>query len=321
MRRVFVSAALLTASLAATTAHAWDPFVRENPEVDEGNRAMQEGDHAGALAAYDRAARELPSEPGVHLNRGLALSAQGEHERAREAFLVAAEPPASPEIRADAYYDMGNAFYREADALAQQEDHQGAQRLFREAADAYRRSLRARPGNRDAAWNLELAARRIREQEEEQRQQEEQQQQQQQAQNDQQQQQQDQQQQDQQQQDQPQQDQQQQDQQQQAQNDQQQQQQDQQQQDQQGQQQQDDQQGDDQHADAQDRQDPSQDPQQQPGGESGEPTQGEPTGGAEHIPEHVARVLDSLQESEENLERHRAHARARRENRRPTKDW
>jgi Ca-activated chloride channel family protein len=316
MREGLGSIALL-ACLSATTAHAWDPFIRENPEVDEGNRAMQEGDHAGALAAYDRAARELPSEPGVHLNRGLALSAQGELERAREAFLVAAEPPASPEVRADAYYDMGNAFYREADAVAQQEDHQGAQRLFREAADAYRRSLRAKPGNRDAAWNLELAMRRIREQEEEQRQQEEEQRQQQ-AQNEQQQQ--DQQQQDQQQQDQQQQDQQQQDQQQQAQNDQQQQD-DQQQQQQDGQEQQDDQQGDDQHADAQDQQDPSQDPQQQPGGESGEPTQGEPTGGAEHIPEHVARVLDSLQESEENLERFRAHARGRRENRRVTKDW
>ena len=45
-------------------------------------------------------------------------------------------------------------------------------RLLREAADAFRRSLRARPGNRDAAWNLELALRRIREQEEQQQQQE-----------------------------------------------------------------------------------------------------------------------------------------------------
>jgi Ca-activated chloride channel family protein len=307
----------------ATPAHAWDPFLRANPEVEDGNRAMRDGDHQGALEAYDRAARELPSEPGVHLNRGLALLAQGEVERAREAFLVAAEPPAGNEIQADAYYDMGNAFYREADRFAQQEDHQNAQRLFREAADAYRRSLRARPGNRDAAWNLELAMRRIREQEEQQRQQEEQQQQQQ-AQNDQQQQdqqQQDQQQQDQQQQDQQQQDQQQQDQQQQDQQQQDQQQQDQQQQQAQNDQQQQDQQGQDQHADTPDRQDPSQDPQaQEAQGDARESAQEGQAGGAD-LPDHVARVLDSLQESEENLERFRARARGRRENRQPTKDW
>ncbi len=309
----------------ATEAHAWDPFVRANPDVEEGNQAMREGDHAGALEAYERAARALPGEPGVHLNRGLSLLAQGELGRAREAFLAATEPPASDEVRADAYYDMGNAFYREADQLAVQEDHQNAKRLFREAADAYRRSLRARPGNRDAAWNLELALRRLREQEEEQRRQEQEQQ----AQNDQQQQdqqQQDQQQQDQQQaqndqqqQDQQQQDQQQQDQQQ-AQNDQQQQ--DQQQQD---QQQPGDQEGQEEHAESQeDRQDPSEDPQQREGGAQGD-SQQQPeqasAGGSEQLPDHVARVLDSLQESEENLERYRARARARRENRQPTKDW
>jgi hypothetical protein len=35
----------------------------------------------------------------------------------------------------------------------------------------------------------------------------------------------------------------------------------------------------------------------------------------------VARVLDSLQDSEQNLERMRARIRAGRERRNPTKDW
>ena len=284
MKRALVTLlGLVALSGIAAPAQAWDPFERANPEVEEGNQAMREEDYAGALAAYERAARQLPSEPGVHLNRGLSLLAQGELDRAREAFLAAVEPPASDEIRADAYHDMGNAFYRGADQLAEQGDHQNAQRMFREAADAYRRSLRARPGNRDAAWNLELAMRRVREQEEEQRRQEEQ------------------------------------EQQQQAQNDQQQQ--DQQQQDQQ-QQQQGDQQGDEEHADAQDRQDPSQDPQQQQDqGQGGQEQDQARAGGTEQLPDHVARVLDSLQESEENLERHRARARAQRERRQVEKDW
>ncbi|MDW8246573.1 MAG: tetratricopeptide repeat protein [Sandaracinaceae bacterium] len=148
-------------------ALAWDWFRSENRHVRQGNEALRSGDAQGALASYERAARELPSEPGVHLNRGLALLAQGKHKEAREAFGRAFEPPAPRETRASAYYNAGLSFYREADALAAQGDHANARILFRQAADAFRQSLRFLPGNRDAAWNLELALRRERQEEEE----------------------------------------------------------------------------------------------------------------------------------------------------------
>src|SRR5690349_14190982 len=162
--------ALLVMVLASSHAMAWDPFTVENDEVQAGNERMGAHDAPGALGHYDQAVRALPNEPAVHLNRGLALLESGELDRAREALLLAAEPPASDELRADAYYDLGLAFYRQGDQAASQQepDHREAQRLFREAADAFRRSLRIRPGNADAGWNLELALRRIREQEEEQ---------------------------------------------------------------------------------------------------------------------------------------------------------
>ncbi|MFW5877035.1 MAG: tetratricopeptide repeat protein, partial [Myxococcota bacterium] len=147
-------------------ALAWDPFRSANGAVEEGNARMAEGEPEAALEAYDEAARELPSEPGVHLNRGIALLANGQLDRARDALSMATEPPASDAVRADAYYDLGLAFFRQGDAAAQQEEHEEAQRLFREAADAFKRSLRAKPGNRDAGWNLELALRRIEEQKE-----------------------------------------------------------------------------------------------------------------------------------------------------------
>ncbi|MCU0677344.1 MAG: hypothetical protein MUE69_31710 [Myxococcota bacterium] len=242
---------------------------------ERGNERLRANDANGALQSYDRAARALPNEAGVQLNRGLALLAANDLAQAREALLRATDPQAPRELRADAYYDLGLAFYREGDALAATEDHQGAQAQFREAVDAFRRSLRLRPGDRQTAWNLELALRRIREEQERQEQQEQEQQEQQ-----------DQQQQDQQQQDQQQQDQQQQDQQQQDQQQQDQQQQDQQQQD---QQQQDQQQGED------------------------------PNG--QRLPGHVERVLNALQDDEQSLERMRAHARAARERRQPSRDW
>ena len=178
-RATTLAALVVAAAFAPASALAWDPFRTRNSAVEEGNARMADGDATGALASYDQAARQLPNEPRVQLNRGLALMTADQLPEAREAFLRAADPDAPAEVRADAYYDLGLAFFQEGDAAATEEDHQNAQASFREAADAFRRSLRARPGNRDAAWNLELALRRIREEEEKQEQEEQQQEQQQ----------------------------------------------------------------------------------------------------------------------------------------------
>ncbi len=168
---------VLTWGAPAEAQSFWDNLFRsENRHVRDGNDALASGDAEGAVGDYDLAARELPSEPGVHLDRGLALLAQADHPRAREALQLATDPPAPREIRADANYDIGLSFYQEADAAATADDHETAQRDFREAADAFRASLRQRPGNRDAAWNLELALRRIQEEEEAQEQEEQEQQ-------------------------------------------------------------------------------------------------------------------------------------------------
>jgi tetratricopeptide (TPR) repeat protein len=145
--------------------------------VNKGNALMAEEQYGPALEAYDEAARELPDARGVQLNRGLALLAQDLSEQAKEAFLAAADPSASPTTRADAYYDLGIAYAREGESISQQEEYQQASAHFREAADAFKRSLRVRPGDRNAAWNLEYAMKRIREEEEKQEQREQEQQQ------------------------------------------------------------------------------------------------------------------------------------------------
>lgn len=318
MRIVAIIATLAVACFASPQkAYAWEWFRSENQHVADGNARMHANDGAGALRLYDQAARELPSEAGVHLNRGLALLATNDIDHARAAFLLATDPPATAEIRSAAYYNLGLGFYRQADAKAGENDHQEAQRLFREAADSFRRSLRVKPGNRDAAWNLELALRRIQEQQQQQQQQDQQQQQQQN-----------------------------QDQQQQQNPDQQQQNQDSQNPDQQQQQNQDgqnQQNPDQQNPNGQDQQHQDQDPQQQQPGQqdqnrdqqgqpretNGDQQNGQNPGGedpstaqeGEDVPGDVARVLDSLQDGEENLERMRARVRAMRENRRPAQDW
>jgi tetratricopeptide (TPR) repeat protein len=117
------------------SASAWSPLRAENSNTKKGNALMAQEQYAPALQAYDEAARELPDARGVQLNRGLALLAQDVSEQAKEAFLAAADPSASPATRADAYYDLGIAYAREGDAISQQEDYEQASAHFREAAD------------------------------------------------------------------------------------------------------------------------------------------------------------------------------------------
>ncbi|MEC7523772.1 MAG: tetratricopeptide repeat protein [Myxococcota bacterium] len=314
---------LLLVLLAPASASAWDPFLVPNDHVEDGNARMADEDPSGALHHYEQAARQLPNEPGVHLNRGLALLDAGELDRALEAFEVAAEPGGPREIRADAYYDMGLVYYQQGDAAAAEEDHQEAQRLFREAAERFRQSLRQRPGNADAGWNLELALRRLHEEEEAQEQQEQEEQEQQEQNQDQQQQNQDQQGQDQQQQDQ---DQQQQDQQGEDEQPQDQQGQDEQPQDSEGDEgePQEDEGGSEESDDEQPSDDSSDQGEGQPQeGDGQQPPEPQPSteGTREAMPEEHRRVLDALQDGEDNLERHRARSRAAQERRRVEQDW
>ena len=279
----------LVARPTLAQAETWSWLRSQNGNVNEGNEKLNAGDAKSALGAYDRAARELPSEGGVHLDRGLALLRAGDLPKAREALRLASQPPASAAVRADAYYNLGIAFYKEADARAGESKHDEAQQLFRESADAFKQAMRKRPGDRNSAWNYELAARRIREQEAEQKKQE-----------------------DQQKKDQQKDDQQKQDQNQdpnQKPDDQDQQKQDQQKQDQQKQ--------------DQAKNDQQKKPEQKPEDQQPQP-QPKPDDAAQQQPQprpEVDRALDALQDGEENLERMRAMNRAARERRKPEKDW
>jgi Ca-activated chloride channel family protein len=166
----------VTALALPASASAWSPLRGENSNAKKGNALMTQEQYGPALESYDEAARELPEERTVQLNRGLALLAQDLGEQAKEAFLAAADPSAAPSTRADAYYDLGIAHAREGEGISQQEEYEQASAHFREAADAFKRSLRQRPGDRNAAWNLEYAMKRIREEGEKQEQQDQEQQ-------------------------------------------------------------------------------------------------------------------------------------------------
>jgi Ca-activated chloride channel family protein len=305
--RVARAGALLASCwLISGSALAWEPFRSQNSEVLEGNEHLAKGQLPEAITAYEAAAKRLPNEPGVHLDRGLALLKAGKLPQAREALRLATQGSPDAELRGKANYNLGLAFLREADAAGKQENTDEAQKLLREAADAFKSSLRASPKNRDAAWNLELTRRRLLDLEK--KQQEKKQQDQEKKKQDQ----------------------------------------EKKQQEQQKQDGQDDQNGDQEPSD-EDQPQSSDAGQQPPEADAGEPDdpekekdaaapepeqqQAEPKpndpqqapqqadGAGKALPEHMEKALDALEDSEENLQKHRAAQRARQRPRRIEKDW
>ena len=147
-----------------STALAWTPFHTENANAKKGNALMAEEHYSDALEAYNKASKQLPDTPGIQLDKGLALIAEGNLKSAKDAFVEAIDPSAPSSLRADAYYDLGVAFAMQGDALAKQQEYDKASAQYREAVDAFKRALRIQPGSSNTAWNLEYAQARIRDQ-------------------------------------------------------------------------------------------------------------------------------------------------------------
>lgn len=126
---------------------AFDPVRSRSAPVEEGNAKMKAGKADEALAAYDKAAAELPLDPAVHFNRGTALAALSRFDEAGEEFLRATEAKETS-LKAAAFYNLANAFFKKD--------------KFKEAIEAYKRTLALDPRDERAKWNLEIALKKKR---------------------------------------------------------------------------------------------------------------------------------------------------------------
>jgi len=135
---------------------AGPPFTTARGEALAGKKALEEKRTDAALAHFAREAELAPKDPSGLYNLGTALSLAGRGEEALAA-LRKAKGASRGELAADASFNAGNVL------LSGQQ--------WEAAAAAYRDALRARPGDADAAFNYELALRRLDQQKRQQQQQ------------------------------------------------------------------------------------------------------------------------------------------------------
>ena len=150
MRRGPELAALVFTALAPWLC-GFAVLEKRDPEIEAGNAALKAGKPDDALAHYDKAAKKLPADAGVHFDRGAALYALSRFDEAGQEFLRATDAKDTA-LKESAFYNLGNALFKKE--------------KFKEAIGAYTRALGLRPDDKQAKWNLEIALKKQKEDEE-----------------------------------------------------------------------------------------------------------------------------------------------------------
>lgn len=121
-------------------------------QLRQGNEYYREGRYKDADEAYARALAADSTNPRGRFNRGAALYQQKDYNAARGSLSAAATLARDAATKGAALYNIGNTY--------------GAEQKWKEAVDAYKQSLRSRPADKDAQYNLSYALRKLRAQQE-----------------------------------------------------------------------------------------------------------------------------------------------------------
>ncbi len=138
-------------------AAPWGHGQRGRSEVDEGNRQFRAGEYEKARESYRKAREQAPGSPVPTFNLGDSEYKLDEFSGAEEAFLEAIES-GSPEVLAQAHYNLANSLFKQG--------------RIEESIEGYKQALRLNPTDQAAKHNLEFALKQQQEQEKQQQNQE-----------------------------------------------------------------------------------------------------------------------------------------------------
>lgn len=126
----------------------------EKKMVREGNDQYEEGKYAEAEIEYRKALDKKPGYFKGTFNLGDAMYEQENYEESGKLFAEVAEGVHSDEHKAGAWYNLGNSLMKE--------------QKFKESIEAYKNSLRLKPDDQDAKYNLAYARKKLNEQQQQQ---------------------------------------------------------------------------------------------------------------------------------------------------------
>ncbi|HEX3443207.1 MAG TPA: VWA domain-containing protein, partial [Chthoniobacterales bacterium] len=119
----------------------------------------QQGDYNAALRQWRQELERSPHDPILNFNAGTAAYRMGRYDQAFENFSEALQSP-NPPLREKAYYNGGNALFKEGD---RQEDIERQLTSYEDAEYLYEQALAIDPNDEAAKKNLALVKRRIEE--------------------------------------------------------------------------------------------------------------------------------------------------------------
>jgi tetratricopeptide (TPR) repeat protein len=125
------------------------------------NRLYNQGEYGEALKLYDDALQLDPSDGKLKMNRGSALYRLGEFEEAERSYLDALSSQMDKRTRADAHYNLGNVQFRQGEQHEIAGDAASARGKYSQAMENYINTLKLRPNDKDAKWNLQLAHQKV----------------------------------------------------------------------------------------------------------------------------------------------------------------
>ncbi len=139
--------------LLLTVTFALALFVPDGAEEGRrGNELFRQGDYARAIRAYRQGLARMPADPdpvraGLYNNLGMAQYQQKEFAEARQAFNDGMAAATTTDGKSRLAYNAGNASYRE--------------KQLEEALAYYRAALLSNPDNENAKFNYEYVKRRL----------------------------------------------------------------------------------------------------------------------------------------------------------------
>ncbi len=118
----------------------------------EGNECYESGEMERALTCYTKALNRKyeESKPLLHTNIGNVFYKLGEYDKALAEYLLANSMAENDSIKADSYYNSGNAYFQK--------------QMYEKAVESYIESLKINPDNEDARHNFELSLKMLEQQ-------------------------------------------------------------------------------------------------------------------------------------------------------------